>query len=264
VELAQRKQAIGNLPEKSLQKVLKTVDARVRMDLLTIGMKDRSTFQQTLSGVERSIQIISAKITEWENARTKLEDGAVRLRSILNDLSPELGAPKPDPVAPAPTVPVVNVPDETAANVVPKRRIKKCCVCEEYYLVPGRRHDCGPDGQYSDGNCFGADQLDEVFGEGGWKAEEPDAIPAKQVRMPGPLFRPDSQKHRVWVETKLLLEEKRNAHVKKILEHIENTIPEVFNDVKDKSSRLSNILSQLKSMGLLHCDTRGNWSLRRP
>jgi hypothetical protein len=259
--LAQRKRETKKLPENILQKALQTVDARVRLDLFTIGMNDRSTFQQTLSGVERSIQIISGKITEWENARANLEEGAIRLKSLLNDSTSELGAPEPDPVAPAPN-PVLNVPDETAANVVTKRRIEKCCVCEEYYLVPGRRHDCGPDGQYREGNCFGADQLDEVFGEGCWKAEEPEATPAKQVRAPGPLFRPDSQKHRIWVETKLLLQEKRTVHIKNILDHIDNTIPDVFDNVKNKYGRLSNILSQLKSMGLLRCDTRGNWSLR--
>jgi hypothetical protein len=72
-------------------------------------------------------------------------------------------------------------------------------------------------------------------------------------------LRPGSKRHRVFKAIEPLLQEHPWMHVDDILSRIESMGE--FEEVKDTRTNLFNILSALKSKGLLVSDNRGNWAL---
>jgi hypothetical protein len=74
-------------------------------------------------------------------------------------------------------------------------------------------------------------------------------------------LRQGSKNYRVYKAAERLLQGNGTMHVDQLLESIQASEPSLFGSVKDARMNLGNLLSLLKSRGLLVSDHRGNWSL---
>jgi hypothetical protein len=140
-----------------------------------------------------------------------------------------------------------------------------CRKCRRAFR-PDAPHDCD-----AEKNCLGPEDIDLLIGEGqrriliAWSKKPVETsvhceLTETSHGTPRPLrMREGSKKHRVYVETKKLLEQHGQMHIDDMIERVATT--GVFVHVKDQRINYSNILSQLKAKGLLTSDNHGNWSL---
>jgi len=248
--------------------IILSLDTLVRRGLSTLAMNDRELIDKRITEIEGAIEFTREQRSRLDTALTTLEEMLQMLRASAGG----------EPLQCAPQI----ENSEQSASKPSASDSKKllyyyCDNCENYYL-PRLPHKCdGLRGQYND-NHFDRGQLDIAHGEGGWEGADPPegekpepasrtpwrTEPVEPDRMGGATPRADdlregSKKHKIYVATRNLLEAHTQMHVDAIFGEMD---PELFAEVKsDKRMNLSNILSQLKSKGLLISDHRGNWSL---
>ena len=140
----------------------------------------------------------------------------------------------------------------------PKPGFPTCPECGTLY-GPHARHICYRENQID------PNDLDAIFGNDGWidlQAAQPDEptpilVPQSEPRPLG--MREGSKKHRVYEATRKLLEQNGPMHIDAMLEGVKAL--GVFEAVKDPRINFANILSALRSKGLVESDNRGNYSL---
>lgn len=149
-----------------------------------------------------------------------------------------------------------------------------CADCG-FFFGPHGKHVCSHD------NSLSPLDLDGIFGEAGWThlgevapttdqdrtahstgardyeagTTQPDHKPPQPLGM-----REGSKKHRVYEATRKLLETNGPMHIDDMLKSVSD-IPGVFSGVKDCRTNFANILSALRSKGLVESDNRGTYSL---
>jgi hypothetical protein len=192
-----------------------------------------------LAEIMSVIERVREEETALRTTRVTLEGMAERLRLIAAGavpVTPELQVPEAD-VSDAPEA-------EDQEGVAPLRRWRVLSTTVDYADDTGRviRREILPRGQ---------------------EPPEPPAMPApvSVVQQPTPRalgLREGSKKHRIYVATTQLL--KKGP---RYIDDIMKALPaELFEGItSDRRNNLSNILSQLKTVGLLASDNRGNWSL---
>lgn len=189
-----------------------------------------------LAEIMSVIERVREEETALRTTRITLEGMAERLRLVA------AGAV---PVTPEPVVPdVSDLPEaEGQEGDAPLGRLRVLSTTIDYADHTGKviRREILPDGQVP---------------------REPLVTPAPVVQQPTTPralgLREGSKKHRIYVATTQLL--KKGP---KYIDDIMKALPaELFEGItSDRRNNLSNILSQLKTVGLLASDNRGNWSL---
>jgi hypothetical protein len=168
--------------------------------------------------------------------------------------------------------------EETRGKKEGYYRCRECQFC--FYKKEGlEQHKCR-----EHPNSLEDEDLDAIHGKDGWEViaevdppadESPNPARIERLAQPEPVqaeplqlsrtflprahgLRPNSKRDRVFQFLKESLGSRESMHVDEILEQIR-----LIDDFKDmKRTTLFNILSQLKSKGLLVSDNRGNWALR--
>lgn len=173
------------------------------------------------------------------------------------------------------------MPQVAAMRRAGKHLLHVCGDCELAYF-PDASHDCE-----KAGNGFTEADLDRLVGPDGYRLRwpdgslehenedidpEPDAAPepaqvssAALEPVPSGRSRPlgmreGSKKHRIYTATRKLLEANGPMHIDDMLKSV-SEIPGVFSGVKDRRTNYANILSALRSKGLVESDNRGTYSL---
>lgn len=162
----------------------------------------------------------------------------------------------------------------SASSVQAKPGFPTCADCG-FIFGPHAKHVCSRD------NSLTPLDLDGIFGEDGWIGlgeavptndqdqtarpagvddhetglTQPDLKPAQPLGM-----REGSKKHRVYEATRKLLEANGPMHIDEMLKSV-SEVPGVFSAVKDRRTNYANILSALRSKGLVESDNRGTYSL---
>ena len=261
------------------QSIHLSIDTMIRCGLSTLTMNDPAAIDKILAQIDGTIDFYRGERSKLDAALASLEEMAGRLRRAQGDgpqSSTMIGSHPP-------TLDQASLTSESARSVE-KPSYQYCEQCETF-LKPGFSHACDQDHSHMDGNTFEKEQLDIVHGEGGWVRIDPPYHPKPKLRRPGEwtsdppsespqianpqnvhqatphahLFREGSKTHRIFVITEKLLQQNRQIHIDDIMKNIPEKF---FDEVKsDKRTNLSNVLSQLKSKGLLVSDHRGNWSL---
>jgi hypothetical protein len=217
-----------------------SVDQPNEPGLYRFAMPDNpETAAKELAEIMSVIERVREEETALRTTRITLEGMAERLRLVA------AGAV---PVTPEPQVPEADVSDlpeaEGQEGATPIGRLRVLSTTIDYADHTGKviRREILPAGQVP---------------------PAPSVMPAPvsvvQQSTPRALgLREGSKKHRIYVATTQLL--KKGP---KYIDDIMKALPaELFEGItSDRRNNLSNILSQLKTVGLLASDNRGNWSL---
>ncbi len=250
---------------------IRGVDKVVRQSVLEFAMSD-----ERASGTD-TISLVDALIKNLRAQRARVLDKFDRHLAGLEDIRKNIGD-------------IGGIEAEIPKTTTGKKGFYQCNECTfNFYQTENQKyqHECNVG--Y---NLFEDGQLDDMFGPEGWEiigyvdpppkpqpvgnrgsaslsiepeiappvSAQPEQVPVSRSFSPRAHgLRPDSKRHRVYKAIEKLLLKQEWMHVDDILKNIQYL--GVFEDVKDQRTNLFNILSQLKSKGLLISDNRGNWAL---
>ena len=259
-----------------------SIDMLVRCGLSTLAMNNPAEIEKQLAHIEAVIELYRGERSKLAGALASLEEMANKLRKATGRDPMPSTMEESDSTAPDQPLLIPHSP-----LPVEKPSYRYCEKCETLFKLESEHpHDCGPGPVWGGWNTFEPPQLDIIHGEGGWNRIDPPvqetvehaapeheieaalSNPPLDVDQPQVIqftprthgLREGSKKYRIYELTATLLQ----AHGSMYIDEIMKNMPtELFDEVKspDKRTNLSNVLSQLKTKGLLISDNRGNWSL---